>query len=107
MNKLFAVLLAVVAMGIVSVSAVAIMPGQTVEFAGGGMGKVVFDGQKHAAAGKKCDDCHKSGLFQMKKGTAKITMKDMQAGKYCGACHDGKAAFGVKDMKSCAKCHKK
>jgi c(7)-type cytochrome triheme protein len=31
-------------------------------------------------------------------------MKDMEAGKSCGACHNGTKAFAVKD---CAKCHKK
>jgi c(7)-type cytochrome triheme protein len=32
-------------------------------------------------------------------------MKDMEQGKSCGACHDGKGAFSVKG--DCAKCHKK
>ena len=36
-----------------------------------------------------------------------MTMKDMEAGKGCGACHNGTKAFGVKDAASCAKCHKK
>jgi c(7)-type cytochrome triheme protein len=77
---------------------------KTVEFAGGGAGKVVFDGPAHKAKGLNCNDCHK-GLFEMKKGAAKITMADINAGKFCGACHkDGGKAFGTKE---CAKCHKK
>jgi c(7)-type cytochrome triheme protein len=40
----------------------------------------------------------------MKKGGDTMTMKDMEAGKFCGACHNGTKAFAVKD---CAKCHKK
>jgi c(7)-type cytochrome triheme protein len=43
----------------------------------------------------------------MKKGGDVMTMKDMEAGKFCGACHNGTKAFGVKDAASCAKCHKK
>jgi len=74
--------------------------GKTVEFQTTG-GKVVFDGQIHAKA--KCNDCHPK-LFPMKKGGPAITMKDMEAGKGCGACHDGTKAFALKD---CAKCHKK
>ncbi|KJR40089.1 hypothetical protein MCHI_004013 [Candidatus Magnetoovum chiemensis] len=40
----------------------------------------------------------------MKKGTVKITMNDINAGKQCGTCHNGKVAFATTD---CAKCHKK
>jgi c(7)-type cytochrome triheme protein len=32
-------------------------------------------------------------------------MKQMEKGKSCGACHDGKKAFSVKG--DCAKCHTK
>ncbi len=32
-------------------------------------------------------------------------MKQMQQGKSCGACHNGKKAFSVKG--DCVKCHKK
>ena len=32
-------------------------------------------------------------------------MKEMQKGKSCGACHNGKTAFSVKG--DCTKCHKK
>jgi len=34
-----------------------------------------------------------------------MTMKDMEAGKFCGGCHNGTKAFAIKD--NCAKCHKK
>ncbi len=43
----------------------------------------------------------------MKKGGDVLTMKDMEAGKNCGACHNGTKAFSVKDPANCAKCHKK
>ncbi len=88
-------------------SADAVPPGKTVEFTPKDAGKVIFDGAVHAEKGLKCADCHKSGLFKMKKGADVITMKDMQEGKFCGACHNGSKAFSVKDSANCAKCHKK
>lgn len=87
-------------------SAFAVPAGKTVEFAGGSAGKVVFDGKMHADKGNKCNDCH-TKIFQMKKGSSKITMADMEAGKNCGACHNGQKAFSAKDKANCGKCHKK
>ncbi len=85
----------------------AVPPGKTVEFASP-MGKVTFDGKAHADKGLKCADCHtKPKLFEMKKGGDKINMAAMNEGKFCGACHDGKKAFGVKAPADCAQCHKK
>ncbi len=86
-------------------SAMAVPQGKTVEFTGGGNGKVVFDGKVHADKGLKCNDCH-TKVFQMKKGS-KITMADMNAGKNCGTCHNGEKAFKSGDPANCAKCHKK
>ena len=84
----------------------AVPPGKTIEFASP-MGKVAFDGKLHADKGAKCADCHtKPKLFEMKQGKDKITMKDMNEGKFCGACHDGKKAFSVKAPADCTKCHK-
>lgn len=87
-------------------SALAVPPGKTVEFDGKGAGKVVFDGKTHADKGAKCNNCHPS-IFQMKKGSTKITMADINAGKFCGACHNGTKAFKAGDAANCAKCHKK
>ena len=86
-------------------SALAVPPGKTVEYEGGGAGKVVFDGKVHADKGLKCNDCH-TKIFKMKKGD-KITMADMNAGKNCGTCHNGEKAFKSSDHANCAKCHKK
>ncbi len=86
--------------------AVAAPPGQTVEFAGGPMGKVVFDGKTHADKGAKCNDCH-TKIFQMKKGSTKITMAAMNKGENCGVCHNGEKAFASSDPKNCKTCHKK
>jgi c(7)-type cytochrome triheme protein len=83
--------------------AMAVGNGKKVEFDEKTNGKVIFDGKAHADAGSKCADCHsKPKLFEMKK--VPLKMDDMKAGKSCGACHDGKKAFGVSE---CAKCHKK
>ncbi len=87
-------------------TAFAVPPGKTVEYEGGGGGKVTFDGKIHADKGAKCNDCHPA-LFQMKKGAVKITMADINAGKNCGACHNGTKAFKAGDAANCAKCHKK
>jgi c(7)-type cytochrome triheme protein len=107
MKKLLVLALVVVVTLAMAASAFAVAPGKTVEFDGKGAGKVVFDGKIHADKGAKCADCHQSGLFKMKKGADVLTMKDMEAGKNCGACHNGTKAFNVKDKATCAKCHKK
>jgi c(7)-type cytochrome triheme protein len=106
MKKLIAIAIVVIVTMVFSAVAFATPAGKNVDYAGGGAGKVVFDGKTHADKGLKCADCH-PGNFKMKKGTAVHTMKDMEAGKNCGACHDGKKAFEVKTPASCAKCHKK
>ena len=102
------VLLAVVVLVIAAFvgSALAVPPGKTVDYAGGSAGKVVFDGKVHADKGLKCNDCH-TKIFQMKKGTAKMKMADINAAKFCGECHNGTKAFKSSDAANCAKCHKK
>lgn len=72
------------------------------------LGAVTFSHQKHADAKiTNCMDCHAPGKFQMKKGgTPDLTMDAMNAGKACGACHNGQKAFSTKDAAGCAKCHK-
>ena len=86
--------------------AVAAPPGKTVEFAGGPMGKVVFDGKTHADKGAKCNDCH-TKIFQMKKGSTKITMAAMNKGENCGVCHNGTKAPKSSDPANRKTCHKK
>ncbi len=54
---------------------------------------------------KKCSACHYH-LFQMEKGSYKMDMNKITKGEFCGSCHNGERAFGVKDPSSCAKCHK-
>ncbi len=107
MKKFFVLALVVVVSFVLAVSAFAVPAGKTVEFAGGSAGKVVFDGKVHADKGAKCADCHQSGLFKMKKGGDTIKMADINAGKFCGACHNGTKAFKAGDAANCGKCHKK
>lgn len=102
----FAAVVALVLTAVLSFgSALAVPPGKNIEFAGGGKGKVVFDGKVHADKGLKCPDCHPK-TFAMKKGTATMKMADMNEGKFCGTCHDGKKAFKANDDANCVKCHK-
>jgi len=68
-------------------------------------GDVVFSHEIHVAgASQKCTACHDK-LYTNAKQHKSFTMKAMQKGKSCGACHNGKTAFSVKG--DCAKCHKK
>jgi len=93
-------------------SAMAVMPGKTIEFPDGDMGKVVFKGDTHGMKqGLKCADCHPKP-FGMKKGSFKMTKEDHGKPDYCGKCHDGKEHFGKvvfsqSNPDDCAKCHQK
>lgn len=104
MSRLTAVAVLLIS-GIMASSALAIQPGKTVEW-DTSFGKVVLDGKKHADAGLKCGECH-SKTFKMKKGSTVMKMADINAGKFCGGCHDGTRAFAAKDRKNCERCHKK
>jgi c(7)-type cytochrome triheme protein len=106
MKKIFVLALVVVVTLVMAASVMAVPAGKTVEFDVKDAGKVVFDGKIHADKGLKCKDCHPA-VFKMKKGADVITMKDMDAGKFCGTCHDGKKAFSSSDKAACVKCHKK
>lgn len=72
-------------------------------------GTVVFSHASHVdAARPDCTGCH-PGTFSIlregaaAKGAPRITHKEMEAGRQCGTCHDGKAARGFDD---CAACHR-
>lgn len=64
-------------------------------------GAVAFSHKFHTAA-FSCGDCH-TKLFKMKKTQGKMKMDDINAGKYCGACHNGNVASPATE---CMKCHK-
>jgi c(7)-type cytochrome triheme protein len=67
-------------------------------------GTVVFSGKVHADHGLKCNDCHKE-LFKRKHGTAQMTMKELNEGKYCGSCHNGVRSFATTSASNCKRCH--
>lgn len=49
-----------------------------------------------------CNVCHTELGFKMKANTTGVKQADIEAGKYCGKCHDGKTSFGVSE---CVRCH--
>lgn len=51
-----------------------------------------------------CRVCHWELDFAFKSGQTEITEEDNRNGLYCGACHDGKTAFGHGE-KNCERCH--
>ncbi len=72
-------------------------------------GVVIFRHETHVDASRPdCTTCHPT-LFPILKRTAStaaptaITHADMEKGKSCGSCHDGKGAHGLED---CGTCHK-
>lgn len=70
----------------------------------GSPGKVVFSHQFHSGVSDKCTACHVN-LFRMLQPTRQVSHGDMEAGKSCGACHNGQMAFGATDPASCTRCH--
>ena len=71
-----------------------------------GMKPVVFAHWSHRAK-YTCRVCHLELGFSMRSGDSGITREQYLSGKFCGACHDGKTAFTVKDGPEphCARCH--
>jgi c(7)-type cytochrome triheme protein len=99
--KKFATTAAALIVMLAAGQAMAVSAGKTVEWKTS-MGKVTFKGDDHAGKGLKCNECH-AKIFKMKKNEMK--MADINAGQFCGECHNGKRAF--KPAGNCAKCHEK
>ena len=75
---------------------------------------VLYSHERHLAAGCKCDDCHsedaKKRIFEKKLGANKFRMKDVNEGRFCGACHTAKPAAEIAHGSfapkgNCTKCH--
>ncbi|MDD2464876.1 MAG: cytochrome c3 family protein [Desulfobulbus sp.] len=69
----------------------------------------MFSHKSHVVtAGLSCDSCHPD-LFDRKRGSAKAkgdyNMASLEAGKYCGSCHDGSTAFNTTGPETCKVCH--
>jgi c(7)-type cytochrome triheme protein len=66
-------------------------------------GPVVFSHKSHVEiADNKCTGCHPAP-FKMLHPAGRMTHDELNAGRLCGACHDGKTASGVEE--SCEHCH--
>ena len=63
-------------------------------------GPTRFSHQKHLTKVKDCSTCH-TRLYKTGKNPP-VTMAEMEKGKSCGSCHNGKQAF---DVNKCSKCH--
>ncbi|MBI3945183.1 MAG: Ni/Fe-hydrogenase cytochrome b subunit [Armatimonadetes bacterium] len=71
----------------------------------GSPGRVTFEHGPHVLRGDgKCSGCHPA-LFPMLEGISPASMKEMHAGRQCGACHNGREAFTV--ARDCGVCHGK
>ncbi len=103
--KLLVLMIAVSIVAVFAGSAFAVPSGKTLEWPTAA-GKVIFDGKVHAEKGLKCSDCH-TKIFKMKKGADEMTMAEINKGKFCGECHNGKKAFKTDDAANCSRCHKK
>jgi c(7)-type cytochrome triheme protein len=51
-----------------------------------------------------CRVCHLELDFNFKRNTTEITEEANRKGAFCGACHDGRTAFGHTEA-NCARCH--
>lgn len=63
------------------------------------VGSVTFS---HSVHGTNCNACHPK-LFKKQSNSNHVTMKAMERGRSCGACHNGKLAFSV--TANCVTCH--
>lgn len=66
-------------------------------------GGSVFSHSVHLEMSYACSECHNK-IFVPGPNRVSYTMLDMEKGKSCGACHNGKTAFSSKG--DCQKCHK-
>ena len=66
-----------------------------------GLRPVVFPHWPHRV-GYSCKACHTDLGFKLRANTTEIKQSDIEAGRYCGRCHDGKTAFGANE---CERCH--
>jgi c(7)-type cytochrome triheme protein len=67
-----------------------------------GVGDAIFSHKVHTGM-FACKDCH-TKVFPFKAGARHFSMSDMEKGRSCGTCHNGKDAFSAAG--DCATCHK-
>ncbi|BDV41722.1 cytochrome c [Geotalea uraniireducens] len=76
-------------------------PVKEVHFKVKGAGPATFSHAFHLGI-YTCNNCH-TKIFKAGRNNKVVTMVEMEKGKSCGACHDGKTAFSVRE--DCVKCH--
>jgi len=64
---------------------------------------VVFSHWSHRSR-YSCRVCHFELNFELKAGETEISEEENRDGDFCGACHDGRRAFGHTE-EHCGKCH--
>jgi c(7)-type cytochrome triheme protein len=85
----------------VAVPVAAVVGGGDVTFQVKGAEKATFSHDAHVVGAKLgCRDCHPK-LYLDTARSKRVTMKQMEKGQSCGACHDGKRATGLEDCKTC------
>lgn len=75
-------------------------PVKTLTFMVKETGPTLFRHTEHIVS-QRCSDCHPTLYSAFKRGIP-VSMADMNKGKSCGACHDGKQSFSIR---SCSSCH--
>jgi c(7)-type cytochrome triheme protein len=79
--------------------------GGDIKFSAKNAADVIYSHDFHVGQrGLKCAECHYQIFARMAHNMRdKATMAEMQAGRSCGNCHNGRRAFGVD--KNCERCH--
>ncbi len=71
----------------------------------GAEGRVIFDHATHLAfLGPRCTFCH-PGTFSILGNSSPIVHDVMNAGRSCGACHNGERAPATGSEEACTTCH--
>lgn len=97
-----ALLLVVATAGLV----MAKLGGGDIVFSVSGAANVLYSHDRHVGAHKiGCSECHYAVFQRSHANHQAATMTEMQRGRSCGACHNGKRAFSVADPQQCSKCH--
>lgn len=52
-----------------------------------------------------CTVCHNELKVPLKARTQDLKHSEMDSGKHCGVCHDGKSTFATNSEKDCFRCH--
>jgi len=77
-------------------------PAGEVLFADKHAGNVIFSHKTHGGL-YRCGECH-TALFRTARSKVKVSMQEMEKGRSCGRCHEGRTAFDVRN--ACDSCHK-